>query len=85
MPQQCCNAVLSLKLSLRIVSCNIALKVGRRIVVQGFAFLCKLGLLFFKPQWDYKLKFKYERKNEKNSCRSSKMTPACNGLFPPIF
>ena len=21
--------------------------------LQGFAFLCKLGLLFFKPQWDY--------------------------------
>ena len=44
-------------------------------ILQGFAFLCKLRLLLFKPHWDYK--FKYERKNEKDSGRSSKMIPSC--------
>ena len=24
-------------------------------IIQGFAFLCKLGLLLFKPQWDYQI------------------------------
>ena len=24
-------------------------------ILQGFAFLCKLGLLLFKPHWDYKI------------------------------
>ena len=24
-------------------------------ILQGFAFLCKLGLLLFKPRWDYKI------------------------------
>ena len=23
--------------------------------LQGFAFLCKLGLLFFKPRWNYQI------------------------------
>ena len=41
-------------------------------ILRGFAFLCKLGLLFFKPRWA--TKFKYEKKNEKNSGRSSKKT-----------
>ena len=39
---------------------------------QGF---CYLNLIWIT-------KFKYERKNEKNSCRSSKMTPAC---YSPQF
>ena len=43
--------------------------------LQGFAFLCKLGLFFFKLAGI--TKFKYERKNEKDSGRSSKMTPSC--------
>ena len=45
-------------------------------ILQGFAFLCKLTLLLFKPHWNYK-RFKYEGKNEKDSDRSSKMTPSC--------
>ena len=45
-------------------------------ILQGFAFLCKLMLLLFKPHWNYK-RFKYEGKNEKDSGRSSKMTPSC--------
>ena len=39
------------------------------------AFLCKLGLLLFKPHWNYQ--FKFEKKNKKISGRSSKMTPLC--------
>ena len=52
MPQQCCNAVLSLKLSLRIVSCNIALKVVETMLqalktvssqcCSGFCFLVQI-------------------------------------------
>ena len=31
-------------------------------ILQGIAFLCKLGILLFKPRWDF-TKFKYERKD----------------------
>ena len=41
--------------------------------LSGFAFLCKLGVLLFKPRWDY---IKYERKNEKDSGHSGKMMPS---------
>ena len=34
-------------------------------ILQDFPFLCKLRLLSFKSRWDYK--FKYEKKNEKDS------------------
>ena len=44
-------------------------------ILQGFAFLCKVGRLSFKPPGI--TKFKYERKNEKDSSCSSKMTPSC--------
>ena len=27
-------------------------------ILKGFAFLCKLGLLLFKPHWDYQIKTK---------------------------
>ena len=27
-------------------------------ILQGFAFLCKLGLLLFQPHWDYQIKTK---------------------------
>ena len=27
----------------------------RTRILQGFAFLCKLGLLLFKPRWDYQI------------------------------
>ena len=46
-------------------------------ILQGFAFLCKWGLLLFKPHWDSWTKFKYERRNENDSGRSSKITPSC--------
>ena len=39
-------------------------------ILQGFTFLCKLGALLFNPF------FKNERKNVKDSGRSSKMTPS---------
>ena len=32
--------------------------------LQGFAFLCKLGLLLFKPQWDNQFKYEREKWNE---------------------
>ena len=44
-------------------------------ILQGFAFLCDLALLLFKPHGITKCK--YERKNEKDSGRSSKMTSLC--------
>ena len=33
-------------------------------ILEGIVFLCKLGLLLFKPHWATKVK--YEKKNEKN-------------------
>jgi len=44
-------------------------------ILQGFAFLCDLGLLLFKPHGITKCK--YDRKYEKDSGRSSKMTSLC--------
>ena len=44
-------------------------------ILQGFAFLCDLALLLFKPHGITKCK--YERKNDKDSGRSSKMTSLC--------
>ena len=44
-------------------------------ILQGFASLCDLALLLFKPHGITKCK--YERKNEKDSGRSSKMTSLC--------
>ena len=44
-------------------------------ILPGFAFLCKLRLLLLNPNGI--TKFKYERKNEKDSGGSSKMTPSC--------
>ena len=44
-------------------------------ILQGFAFLCDLALLLFKPHGITKCK--YEMKNEKDSGRSSKMTSLC--------
>ena len=41
----------------------------------GFAFLCKLELLLFKPHWGYQIWI--WKKTEKNSGRRSKMTPSC--------
>jgi len=41
-------------------------------ILQGFAFLCKLGLLLFKPHLNMKRKTK---------SRSSKMTPSCKWLI----
>jgi len=52
-------------------------------MLQGFAFLCKLGLLLFNPRRISK--FKYERKNEKYSGRSGKMTPSCKWPIPDYF
>ena len=61
-------------------------------ILQGFAFLCKLGLLLCKPLQDYQTK--YERKNEMDSASSSKMTSSharlaflCNIILniPEIF
>ena len=49
-------------------------------ILQGFAFLRKLGLLLFKPHWDYQIK--YEKKTQKNSGLSSKMTPSCKWRNP---
>ena len=40
--------------------------------------LCKLMPLLFKPRWDYE--DKYEKKNEKDVGRNSKMTPYLNNL-----
>ena len=40
-------------------------------ILQGFAFLCKLGLLLFKPHWGYQIYI------SKNSGCSSKMTRSC--------
>ena len=31
-------------------------------ILQGFAFLCKLGLSLFKPHWDYKINMKGKTK-----------------------
>ena len=45
----------------------------------GFPFLCKLSPLLFKLAGI--TKFKSDRKNEKNSGRSSKMTPSCKWLL----
>ena len=47
-------------------------------ILQGFPFLCKLGLCYLKLAG--KIKFKYERKNEKDSGRSNKM--ASSGKRP---
>ena len=44
-------------------------------ILQGIAFLCKLDLLYLNLA--EATKFEYERKNEKDSGRSSKMTPLC--------
>ena len=43
-------------------------------ILQGFAFLCKLGLLLFNPRWDYQILIWKEKRN--GSGRSSKMTPS---------
>ena len=43
-------------------------------ILQGFAFSSKLGLFYLNLNGA--TKFKYEKKNEKNSGRSSKMTPS---------
>ena len=43
-------------------------------ILQGFAFLCKLGLFYLNLAGIDKSK--YERKNEKDSGPSSKMTPS---------
>ena len=44
-------------------------------ILQDFAFLCKWGLCYSNLTGI--TKFKYERKNEKDSGRSSKITPSC--------
>ena len=44
-------------------------------ILQGFAFLCKLRLLLFKPRWDYQI-WTWKKKR-KGSGRSSKMSPSC--------
>ena len=44
-------------------------------ILQGFAFLCKLGLLYLNLTGI--TKFKYERKNEMNSGQSSKKLSLC--------
>ena len=49
-------------------------------ILQGFTFLCKLGLLSFLNLTGA-TKFTYEKKNEKNSGRSYKMTPSCKRTF----
>ena len=49
-------------------------------IPQGFTFLCKLGLLSFLNLTGA-IKFTYEKKNEKNSGRSYKMTPSCKRTF----
>ena len=41
------------------------------------------GFCYLNLTWA--TKFKYEKKNEKNSGRSSKMTPRANGLLRPTF
>ena len=46
-------------------------------ILQGFAFLCKLGRLLFKPHWDYNLNMKGKTKRYYCSCYSSKITPSC--------
>ena len=47
-------------------------------MLQGVTLLCKLMPLLFKPRWDYE--DKYEKKNEKDVGRNSKMTPYLNNL-----
>ena len=32
--------------------------------IQGFAFLCKLGLLLFKPHWGYQIYISKEKRKE---------------------
>ena len=54
-------------------------------ILQGFAFLYKLGLLLFKPHWGYQIYMYMKGKNEKNSGRSSKMTPSCKCPFELFF
>ena len=45
-------------------------------ILQGFSLLCKLRLLLFKPRLDYQILI--WKKSEKDSGRSSKVTPSCN-------
>ena len=49
----------------------------------GFALLCSLGPLLFKPRWDYE--DKYENKNEKDAGSNSKMTLYSNNLHVCSF
>ena len=42
-----------------------------------FAFFGKLGRLLLIPRWDRISRYKFERKNEKDFGRSSKITPSC--------
>ena len=44
-------------------------------ILQGFAFLCKLRLLLFKPRWDYQIWIWKEK--PKDSGHSSKLLPSC--------
>ena len=44
-------------------------------ILEGFAFFCKLRLLFFKPRWDYQIK--YARDNEKDSGLSRIVLVSC--------
>ena len=46
-------------------------------ILKGFPFLCKLRHLNLSGI----TKFKYEKKSEKDSGRSSKMTPSCKWPF----
>ena len=53
-----------------------------RYFLQGFAFLCQLGLLFFKPRWNYQIsrwnhKMWIWKDNANDSGHSRKMTASC--------
>ena len=68
------------KWGLLVAICTMTSFTTATRILQGFPFLCKLRLLSVKSRWDYK--FKYEKKNEKNSGRRSKMTPSSKWPIP---
>ena len=70
-----CPAMMSQNCSIDHLHVDIILLSTTKIL-QGIAFLCKLDLLLL-INLAGATKFEYERKNEKDSGRSSTMTPLC--------
>ena len=53
-------------------------------ILQGFALLCKLGVLLFKPRWDYQT-WIWKENSKRILVIISKMTPSCKWPIKEIF